>query len=673
MFVEIRNPYAVELCDYRLVETQRSGDGFSLRFEMNRREGGNMDWMLHATRPRYLASDWTARPRPATDTELRLELQPVTRELDGLAYRGFSYVYHYRSGGIPIYKILDRGTWEPGGGAVGNQFWMRNCFTPSIAKIESVEQTHSTEWYLPDCTNPNVFQFLPFQTELQGFTFTTAEAGTLFTWVRGVAHVRSLFQKPYDINEIEHWHEHCADLAHEFSTRPVEVLFAPGALDSVARANAYESVRELVHETLHAELGMRRERIGTYGQIEEWGNADLERYRKEGLPKLLEAGMKTVYVANHFENNMNTFGVSNMCCTVDYKVAETVGADKLTAFCDDAKAGGTQVEMWGNTSISTLTYIFDMRSGYAGRIRFLPKEGSIMEALAHAKVPFVRNPANAIEADHYTPVFAVLNLRDDVVRDYWNKSWRAAHDEIGLAGIFLDSSFNLSSDTFHYEANTEAHLGGATADQTHLLGAYRPRQDAPAAILSQYRAHLDLMAEMQRYGYRYCNEDLGVFGVHRHGPDLAGRLDNLWMWSECIVDFNIFKLREAGADPDDIFFRGLAYRMMWCLHWHKEANEISFNYDNAGREEDRPTPWHLALWRAFNEVGAAMTKRRILPNEEGVVYSENGRKIVWAFTDFPLCLPTPHRVKDILTGETQISEQPSLRRHHVYEIGKRIP
>ena len=63
--------------------------------------------------------------------------------------------------------------------------------------------------------------------------------------------------------------------------------------------------------------------------------------------------------------------------------------------------------MWGNTAISTLNLLFVNRVGDSDRIRFLPHEGSIMEALDQ-NTSFVRNASNAIEADHYAPEFAVL-------------------------------------------------------------------------------------------------------------------------------------------------------------------------------------------------------------------------------------------------------------------------
>ena len=668
LFVEIRTPDGITLRDYTLVKRQVSPSRILLEFSMQREQGGVMDWMVHSVRNRYPVRDWTEPPQPARGTRLRLELRPVTRRLGGRDYTGFSYQYRYRSRDLPIYRLLDRGTWEPGGRAVGNTFWQRNCFTPSIVPIRSARQFHSTEWYLPSCDNPSIFQFLPLQTELQGFTFTASRAGLLVTWATRVAHIRSLFEKPRGADEIVHWHEHCGDLAGSLDTAPIEVLWSPGATDRIEQANAYEAVKELVHETLHTELGLRRERIATFGMIEEWGNADLKRYTALGLPKLLGAGMKTVYLANHFENNMNVWGLSNFCCNVDYKVAESVGAAALRELCAQARAGGAKVIMWTNTAISALTEIFTRRNGRPDRIRFLPQEDAIMTALKTAKAPFVRTPSNAIEADHYAPVFCVLNLRDPDVRAYWLRRWKEAHDEIGLEGFFLDSSFNLSSDKFHFRQNIAAGHAGATADQTHLLGHYRPAHEPPAAVQSQYRAHLDLVAAMQRLGHQYNNEDLGVFGTHRHGPSLAARLDSLFLWADCVADFDRPALRKAGADPDDVFFRGLAYRMMWAIHWDIAKDMLSFNYGGVRGDDDRPTATHLDLLRAFTAVTDDMTERLILPGEAGVLYRHNGRQVLWAFRDLDLPLDSDATIHDVLAATQSNGRRVLARKHRVYRI-----
>jgi hypothetical protein len=665
MFVEIRNPYGVEMSDFRLASKTVTPRGARLSFRMKQRQSGPMEWQIHECR-RLVNTDWTARPAPS-DARLDLILKPVTRTVAGTVFQGFSYQYRYASRKAPVYMLLDRGSWELGGRAAGNEFWMRSCFAPPAVRFRSARDSFSTEWYLPGIHNPNIFQFLPLQTELQGFAFQFSDAGVLATWATEVAHVRSLFEKPRGSDEFLHLHEHCGDLGPTFATAPVEVLFAPGRRDRAALLNVYEGLRELVAATLHGQLDMRRERITPYGQIEEWTDADFDLYRTEGLPRLLEAGCRTVYVANHFENNMNTYGVSNMCCTVDYKIAESVGEAKLKAFCDAAKAGGARVEMWGNTSVSTLTWILNMRHGQPKRIAFLPKEGSIMEAFDKAAEPFVRTTFGSIEADHYTPVFAVMNLRDPAVRGYWMKRWRYAADQVGLGGIFLDSSFNLSSDKFHYRFDATAlRQGGATADQTHLLGHTRPPTPPPANILSQYRAHLDLMREMQQAGYVYCSEDLGVFGTHRHGPGVEKRLDTLFMWADTIACFDAPAIRQAGREPAEVYFRGLAYRMMWSLFWHVPSRKLTFNYSGPRGDDDLPTEWHLALLRAYNEVEASLVNREVLPGEKGVVYRDGTRTVLWAFEDLSFPLDETRTVRDVLAGVTARAATIAARKHGLY-------
>ena len=669
LFVEIRTPNGVLLRDYRLRRAQADGDGMALDFTMNAQPGGLMDWMVHTVRNRYRTTDWTACPQPAEDTRLRLTLHPVTRRIGDVSLTGFRYQYAYASEPYPIYKILDRGTWEPGGAALGNSFWMRNCFVPCVTEFTEVAQPFSTEWFVGTCTNPSIFQFVPLQTELQGFTFTAGPHGVLLSWPTAVAHVRSLFEKPRGENLIVHWHEHCGDLAPEFITSPMEVLFTPDELAPVDCANLYHAMRDLVSDTLHAQLGMERDRVTTYGFMEEWFDADLPRYTARGVPKLLDAGVKTIYTQNHFQNNMNTYGAFNMCCTVDYKIAETVGEENFRAFCAAVHAGGARTEMWGNTSISTLTEQFTRRHGTQKRIDFLPEEDSIIPLLRTAQDPFVRNPSNAIEADHYTPLFAVLNLRDPDIRAYWLQRWAYAHDALGLDGLFLDSSFNLSSDKFHFIQNTRAHHQNATPDSVALLGKYRPAQDPPQAIFSMYRAHLELIAEMQAMGYTYCCEDLGLFGVSRHGPDLAERLTALHLWSDCLTDFDVPTILALGRDPDDVFFRGLAYRMIWMLFWHAPSDEISYAYQGVRDTYDRPTPWQISLFKAYNAVESLLYTRTILPEETGVLYRKDGRQVLWAFTDLTLPLDGARPVRELLTGNTVTTDCLEAGRRQVYVIG----
>ena len=88
--------------------------------------------------------------------------------------------------------------------------------------------------------------------------------------------MRTLIEKPRAADVFVHMHEHCGDLSDTLESAPMEVLFSPGATGRVERANVHGDMLELVYETLHADIGLRREYVPTYGQIEEWEEADLE-------------------------------------------------------------------------------------------------------------------------------------------------------------------------------------------------------------------------------------------------------------------------------------------------------------------------------------------------------------------------------------------------------------
>jgi len=670
MSVDVRTPDGVQMTDFRLLGQRREDDALILDIGMSARPGGQMEWMLHEIRPRVNTCDWDEPGEEGESAHLFLTLRPATREIGGRVCGGFSYQYRYVSDRYSLYRITDRATWEIGGGAVGNEFFLRNGFMPSITPVDSCTQRFSTEWYLSSAVNSSVFQFLPWQTALEGFTLTCHPEANLLTWATQPAHIRSLFEKHTGRNEVAHWHEHCGDLSHELSTAPMEVLCLPGGLDRVGRLNLYHDVREMVAGELHAQAGLRRERVKSYGVIEEWGLPDFNRYTASGLPKLLEAGVRRIMLPNHFQNNMNVYGVGNMCCTIDYKVADTVGEDNLTNLCRAASEGSAEVEMWGNTALSTFGLKAWEHNAPSDRLRPLPQDDSVFEMLEKAASPFVRNPAGHVESDHYAPVFAQLNLRDETVRAYWLERWGYAHDRIGLSGIFLDSSFNLSSDKFHWIANTAALPNiGATIDQTHLLGFSRPEREPEKAILSQYHAHLTLMAEMQRLGYSYCGEDTGVFGVHRSSGGTRAQIDTMPLWADCLAEYDSSAIQASGGDADDVYFHGLAYRQVWRLFWDMGRDELSWHAGGRQNTLDAPSPWQIDLIRVFNAVEDSMRDRTILPGEQGVVYRSGSEWVLWAFSDLDYQVPEAAEVTDVV-AQTRVAVNGvlSAAKRHVYRI-----
>ncbi|MDY3069695.1 MAG: hypothetical protein SOR57_08625 [Parabacteroides sp.] len=662
MFVEITTPDGVRFLNYRVVREKVSEEGIELDFSVDYVRDAMMEWMLHTVRNRRNLKDWTEGPREAEDTRVTLVIKPVTRMISGKEWKGFSYQYVYHSGKYPIYRILDRGTWEIGGNVNRNEFWMRNGSVPSKVKFKSKDDFYSTEWYLPGIENPNIFQFFPLQTTMQGFTFTNSPKGVLVTWANKVEHINSYFEKQKGKDEMAHFHEHCSDLLYDFRTSPMEVIWCPGEFDEVGLANIYESVKEVVYDTLHEDAGIKRERVSTYGVIEEWTIPDMDKYINKGVPALTGVGVRTIFIPNECQNAMNVYGVSNMCCNVDYKIADCVGEDKMKELCDKAAAGNARIEMWGNTAISSLTEMFS----YGGqdetdRLKRLPVKGSIMEVVQKAKMPWIRNASNAIEADHYTPRFCALNMRDPDIYAYWMKCWGHFIKDLGLKGIFLDSSFNLTSNKFHYVQNMDAlRKGGATLDQLDNLGFYRPEKEPEKGIFSQYHAYVDMIRDMQEMGYHYTGEDIGVFGIHRSGPGIRMRLDCLYIWTDCIAQFDAREIKKMGLEPVDVLFKGLAYRMMWFIYWDIKKEKI---IPIQGRDDEFPT---FDFFRIYNEVEAYMYGREILEGEKGVLYNKDNVYVLWAFDDFEHKLPRDAKVRDMQGGEITASGSVAVKKNHVY-------
>ena len=660
MFVEITTPDGLRFCNYRITDKKETNSGIEYTFSMDTVNDGMMEWMLHAVRNRRNLKDWTEEPQPAVNTELKLLIKPLTREIGTKIWNGFMYQYCYKSDHIPVYRILDRSTWEIDGDVTGNEFWMRSGVVPSLVKFKDKTDFYSSEWYLPGIENPNIFQFHPLQTTMQGFTYTASPKGVLVTWPNEVAHVNSLFEKERGKTEMAHFHEHCGDLSYEFSTSPVEVLWLSGSQNDVQKANTYESAKEFIYDILHAKAGIKRERVTTYGVIEEWGLPDMEKYINKAVPELIDAGMKTIFLPNECQNTMNVYGVANICCNVDYKIAEAVGEDNMRRLCRKANEAEVVVEMWGNTAISSLVEMFSYEEqSPTDRLKRLPIKDSVMEVVRKAEMPWIRNASNAIEADHYTPRFCALNMRDPDIYAYWMKCWNKLYHDIGIRGIFLDSSFNMTSNKFHYVQNMNAvRKGGATLDQLENLGYFRPEKEPEKGIFSQYQALIDMIRDMQHTGYHYTGEDIGVFGVHRSGPGIEMRLDCMHIWTDCIAQFRPKVIQEKGYDPVDILFKGFAYRMSWFVYWDIKTEQMI-----AGRNNPFPD---FSFFKVYNEVEPYMYHREIIEDEKGVVYHKDNTYVLWAFDNMRYKLPKNVAIRNILTSKNSQGKEIQAIKNNVY-------
>ncbi|MCG9894740.1 MAG: hypothetical protein MH204_04635 [Fimbriimonadaceae bacterium] len=660
---EIRTPDGLRFVPHRVRAVETVADSTVIRLEVQAVADGPMEYMLHTVRARHRTGDWSQPPSVSEETELRLELKPITRSFGSRTFQGFAYRWVWSSPDHPIYRILDLATWEPGGDALDCEFWLRNATSPSIWRPESAETYLSTEWHLPGIHQPNIFQYLPYQTQLCGFTLTHSARGVLLNQTVEPGHIRSLFEKERGSRLLVHRHEHCGDLAHDFSTHWMEVLWCPEPVaDEVDRYNLWESIREALWSDLNQKVGLEPVPVSAYAVMEEWGLPDVDRYIEEGLPKVLEFGAKTIMIPSWEFNNMNTWGASNMCCVVDWNISDHVGEDRFKTFCSIARDAGARIEMWANTALSGLQFCLDLsdENEPSPRITPLARKGRVWEKVREAKHPWVRNPAGHIEADHYAPVFCQVNMRDPIMFDHWQSAWKRYHDEFGLGGFFLDSSFNMSCDKFSFLQCAQPDAAGpkgATIDQLRVPGSDRPDPEPPAAIESQYFAYLKMLVEMQRNGLQVCTEDVGAFGIGRSGPGILARLASLPMWLDTICVFDAELLKEDGHDPEEVFFRGLAYRVMWFLYWCPQENVLSWRQDRPNDPAHLPTSEQSALFQAYSRAWHHFGTRTIHEGERAVEYRRDGRRLIFTLQPLSLDLDGPRRITNLITQESRTADR----------------
>ena len=675
---EIRTPEGVELCRLVPLAIERRGEATVLVLRTHARSTRITEWQVHAPRARLSLSDIDAEPQPLPGTVVELELTPAARDLDGTRARGFAYRWRFTSDTLAIYKMLERIPFAPGGTVDGTQLFQRIPYADSLPVLGGADCTWSTEWYLPDCENPTIFQFNAFQIELQGFTFLTCASGTLITWASDVAHIRTVIEKQRDVDAVLHWHEHCGDMTDAFTSALFEVLWVPGSLTIEARHDLHERTRELVYEVLHQAAGLTQERIHSYGCITEWSNPDLERYRTMALPRLAQAGMKSMFVQNLLHHNQNQWGMGNMCAGIDLCPSPLIGPEQFKAFFSDANKLGINVEMWMGTYVSTLARLsWETASEYGQfNITLPPKTpGTLGHAISTAKQPWVRTIGGHHDHDHY-PNINCLNLRDPTIHAFISTSWKKLHDEYGVGGIFNDSSNSMTHDKFHYIQNPSGALAGATPDQAHFLGRKRGASENRPLVHSQFPAAMQLWKNLQQAGLSINTEDTGVFGTHRHpgGGGTAGRLRTMPIWGNCVGEFDVEVAQAAGMDPELMYFSGFANRMVWFTYWDIVSDRLtmreSFSASVTGIHGDHDlfTSFHAGVVKAFNAAEPFMYNRRMLTGNQGFLYRQGAVRILWATADASHDLGANSRVTDLMTGAVISTGRVAAQRLHVYRI-----
>ncbi|NEW81434.1 MAG: hypothetical protein GZ094_03605 [Mariniphaga sp.] len=169
----------------------------------------------------------------------------------------------------------------------------------------------------------------------------------------------------------------------------------------------------------------------------------------------------------------------------------------------------------------------------------------------------------------------------------------------------------------------------------------------PGAVVPFGMVHLSPDCNTQGFDwsadYHYCGDDRGGLSNNRSDPDMIDQISTFPLSTECYCDFNQTAAEKAGFDPMEIFFKGMAYRMMWKIYWDIKKDKLELETSN---------PLAYKLLKVFNLTTDYMYNREILADEKGVIYQLRKTSVLWAFEDFEYQKEGLKSVTDILNNSS---------------------
>jgi len=296
----------------------------------------------------------------------------------------------------------------------------------------------------------------------------------------------------------------------------------------------------------------------------------------------------------------------NMCCVLDFKVAETHGGEAaLKRLCDRAHAKDIKVTSWMAAHVHPHSTLVDG----ARAAEFAHGTNGAVAAMESGRHPWTGYANSCWTLNLNSPVYA-----------YFRERILGTCRRTGLNGFLWDSFSNLGWWQVDY------------AD-----GSMRPQFDKMA----------EFYGEMTRAGLYVQPEAIVAFSSHSccglHGGNVyAGELLGYSYDTAVSLEHTEADERDIirGRAPLDILFRCLAHRRAPCM-----------SFQSVPRAEWEPTAvaGMKRLFAMYRAARGSMGRRTVLDDDRGVLWEgREGERVLWSFNAQPW---TEGRAIDVLTDD----------------------
>ncbi len=546
----------------------------------------------------WSAEAWGREPQRDRGGAVKLELTPVSRSIGGLEYVGFSYAYSYRSRKHGVYRLHDRSTWELGGSATGNSFWMTGPYNPPRKTVRNKKDSYTTAGWQESHGSRGPHQFLPFFSLLQGFTFQFDSRSLLVTTIERPSICRSLFQKTDGVNCLVHWHQLLTDLTNSANFPAHQVLWAdaPDATEA-ERANQYCAVRSALQEAWEESGLARREEAVRAGLLAgDVGRAGLSR----DINEIARTACERVYVPSLLHG-------LHVAPIASPQMARVV--DKVADLIEHAHQRGVEV----GTPLSSLLQVWHLRDA-AG---LMPGEGESVHAILNE-------------------VFSCEDTMQDFIAYAKEMAERLGIDVL-LVDCLLDGAGCVERQAAR-PAGSAPTLQALSAEE----GEVKLRWDEQAMLLDSLRdSGID------------CIPGSAVTGAPLGYPSVGeGPVGCEFMLRDLVVVFPSKAIADGGMEPAEAYFRACAHRVGYLVHYDGDAPRGRRMPDWYAKD---CTPINMAC----HAVREYMEECAILSDDRGVVWrgADSSVQVLWSYTDRGWEVGPDADVFDVMaTQPTEIDE-----------------
>lgn len=576
---------------------------------------------------------WDVAPM---EVDFRIVVEHAASEIEGQAFEGIRYWFEF-DGEVAVHRILDRQTWEIGGGADDVQVCVRNwCHEPMVKLAK--DSAFSTGGLVESFAVAFPGNLWARWSMMPAFDFQyRQDLGMLVGWFDRVSLIRNLIES----SEGEDW-VRCLDM-HYFEqttsgqTNPKTVMFCKGPVDDVDALNMWTRVYDQEQVRARQDLGITQDEDPPFLMMAQntWVKYHPDRSYEHTLDVASEFGMDYVFIDAIWENEQayyervqrergdkevlpgnraDDFMFSNMCITLDYRVSEERGGvEAYQRLTERAAEKGVKVITWACSHASPRSAMVQNPEITGGDINqfFAMRESG-------------RHPDTGYPSDCWP-----LNLNNRAVFEYVRDGITSSLESVVMKGFLWDSFSNLGWWQIDYAG-----------------GSLRP----------QYDKHAELFASYVNRGMYIRPEALVAFSNHS-GLAMAGR--NVYppgLLSGYSYNTEIaFGVEEEhaiikGEKPCDIIF-----------HWLANKHAPSMEFQRIPREQwDESTIAKLKQWFAlYKMVRGEMVKRTFLKDGLGVLWEgKSGKQLMFVFKD-QIC---PAGATEVLSGES-VTE---LKAFHAY-------